>query len=251
MKKYLVLLVLVLACACVVPELASEIATIAANQSDPPVLSVSVAPSALARGTEAIIHVRVENPGESDWETRNLLVGYGEDDFESLILIEEIPVTLPAGEAFEQDVSWTVDFQPEPDARYQIKLVLTLPDGMHLGEAAVPVEFVQLGLSVSLDPAEPPMGSQVMITVQLTNPSGADLEGVTLIVGHGPVVDTVLYPIEEIPVSVKAGETFSQEIPWVVDYSLSDGEYQVMVLLLSPENILISSAEAPVGPAAP
>lgn len=252
MKKYLVLLVLVLAGACVVPELASEIATLVADQDEPPpVLSVSISPSVLMKGTEATIHLRVENPGESDWEPRDLLVGYGEEDSGSTILIKKIPITLPAGQVFEQDVSWIVDFQPKPDARYQINLALILPDGKYLGEAIAPVEFVQLGLSVSLDPAEPLMGSRVIITVELTNPSGADLESVTLFVGHGPVVDPVLYPIEEIPVSVKAGETFSQEVPWVVDYSLSDGEYQVMVLLLSSENILIASAEAPVGPAAP
>jgi hypothetical protein len=262
MKKIILLITLILATACVLPPLTSGTATPGTETGEPrpatsvdipaaPVLSVSVTPSALMQGAQATVHVRVQNAGTADWEPYNLVVGYGVEGGSSVTQIETLTITLSAGQVFEQDVSWTVDFTPEPDSAYQIELLLLMPDGTLLGEAAAPVAIVQPALTLSLDPLEPRMGSRVVITVQVINPSGADMDGITLIVGHGPAADSSMFPIQEIPLSIQAGETFSQEIPWVVNYSLSGGDYQIKAILIDSDNVLIVSTEAPLTLPAP
>ena len=52
--------------------------------------------------------------------------------------------------------------------------------------------------------------------------------------------------IHELPLSLGAGETFSQEIAWTVDYIPSSGSYEVRAVLLLPGNEQLTLAAAPV-----
>ena len=253
MKKHLALLCLALVTACARPGgPASSASTDAAGpDASAPSLAVSVSPSSLMQGAQATVHVRAENPGNDDLETCDLILGYATENDPSVIMITDLPLSLPAGGIFEQDVPWTIDFQPDADASYQVQLMLLTSDGTSLAEISVPVEIVQPVVTISVNPVELSQGSQAAVSVQVTNPSGADMEGITLMVGYGAEGGTSIYPIQEIPLSIPAGETFSQDIPWTVDYVPSGGSYEVSATLLLPGMVVWLSAAASVTLAAP
>ncbi len=253
MKNRLVLLCAVLVTACTRPTETVPTITPESQVADAsvPSLEVSLAASSLMYGTQTTVHVRVENPGSDDWDSYELTLGYAPEGDLDMYVISDLPLSLPAGQVFEQDLPWTVDFEPDPTTGYQVRLMLLTSDGTSLAETAVPVAFVEPAVAISVVPVELGQGSQATVSVQVSNPSGVDMEGLTLLVAYGAEGGTSLFPIQEIPLSLPAGETFSRDIPWTVDYVPPAGSHEVSATLLLPGMEVWVSAATPVTLSAP
>jgi hypothetical protein len=104
----------------------------------PPPMAISIEPAQLSLRSEARIHARIVNATGAGWSNFLLAVGYGPEDDPRVIIIEEIPLTLEAGQTFERDVAWYVDYFPAPGA-YQVRLVLYSSAGQELARAQAPM----------------------------------------------------------------------------------------------------------------
>jgi hypothetical protein len=217
----------------------------------PPELSVNVASSPLLQGSQATIHVRVTNPSKDDWQNYKLLLGYAAENDPSMVQILEVPLSLAAGQTFEQDVPWLANFQPGESLKYQVRLALVSEESAPLAETSTPIEFVQPTVSVNINPAQLTQGVQAVISLQVANPSGVEMQGYTLNVGYGAEGDSSSYVIQDLPINLKAGETFSQDITWTVDYIPSSGNYEVRAALIMPGSVLVTQSAVPITLTAP
>lgn len=212
----------------------------------PPELSVSTSSFVLMQGAQVSIHVKVVNPSKDDWQNYKLLVGYAQENDSGTVQISELPLSLAAGQTFEQEVAWLANFQPVEGVKYQVRLTLVSTENSPLGETSTTVEFVQPSVSVSINPTQLTQGSQAVINLQVKNPADVEMKGYTLSVGYGIVGDASSYFIQDLPINLKAGETFNQEITWVLDYLPSSGDYEVRAALIMPGSIFVTQAETPV-----
>jgi hypothetical protein len=242
MKKYIVILSLVLSLVVLLA---------GCTPPPPPELSVSISSSPLLQGSQATIHVKVVNPSNDDWQNYKLLVGYAPENDPSMVQISELPLSLAAGQTFEQDVNWLVNFQPAESLNYQVRLALVSTDNAPLGETSTSVEFTKPTVSVAINPAQLAQGTQAIINLQVSNPSGVEMQGYTLSVGYGLQTDPSNYMIQDLPINLKAGETFKQDITWVVDYVPSSGNYEVRASLIMPGSIFVTQAVTPITLTAP
>jgi len=217
----------------------------------PPELSANISSSPLLQGSQAIIHVKVTNPSKDEWQNYKLLVGYAQENDPSMTQIAELPLSLAAGQTFEQDVTWLANFQPIEGAKYQIRLALVSADNTSLGETSISVEFTQPTVSISINPTQLTQGAQAVINVQVNNPSGVEMQGYTLSIGYGAVGDQSSYMIQDLPINLKAGETFGQDITWTVDYVPTSGNYEVRAALIMPGSVFVTQAVAPITLTAP
>lgn len=217
----------------------------------PPELSVSVLSAPLLQGSQATVHVKVTNPSKDNWQNYKLLVGYAQENDPSMTQIAELPLSLAAGQTFEQDVAWLADFEPAEGAKYQVRLVLISAESSPLGETSAVVEFTQPTVSVSVNPTQLTKGTQALISLQVNNPSGVEMQGYTLSVGYGLVGDSSSYLIQDLPINLKAGETFSQDITWVLDYVPASGNYEVRAALIMPGSVFLTQSVTPITLTAP
>ena len=212
----------------------------------PPELAVSISSSPLLQGSQATVHVKVKNPSEDDWQNYKLLVGYAPENDPNMGHISELPLSLAAGQTFEQDVAWLTNFQPVEGYKYQVRLALVSEENTHLGETSAPIEFTQPTVSVSINPTELNQDAQAVINVQVNNPSGVEMQNYTLGVGYGAKNDSSSYVIQDLPINLKAGETFNQDIAWIIDYIPSGGEYEIRAALITPESVHVTQAVSPI-----
>jgi hypothetical protein len=203
------------------------------------------------QGSQATIHAKVTNPSKDDWKNYKLLVGYAPENDPNMIQISEIPLSLAAGQTFEQDVTWLANFQPAEGVKYQVRLALVSAENSHLGETLAVVEFTQPTVSVSVNPTQLTQGTQATISLQVNNPSGVEMQGYTLSVGYGVVGDSSSYLIQDLPINLKAGETFSQDITWVLDYVPASGNYEVRAAIIMPGSVFVTQSVTPVTLTAP
>jgi len=237
MKKHIVLLSVVLSLAVLLA---------GCTPPPPPELSVSISSSPLLQGSETTIHVRATNPSKDDWQNYKLLVGYAQENDPSMYHIAELPLSLAAGQTFEQDVPWLANFQPAEGVKYQVRLALVSADSAPLGETSASVEFVKPTVSVTVNPIQLSQNTQAVISLQVTNPSGVEMQGYTLSVGYGAKNDSSSIMIQDLPINLKAGETFSQDITWTVDYVPSSGNYEIRAALIMPGAVFITQSVSPI-----
>jgi len=242
MKKYIVILSIVLSLVVLLS---------GCTPPPPPELSVSISSSPLLQGSQATIHAKVTNPSKDDWKNYKLLVGYAPENDPNMIQISEIPLSLAAGQIFEQDITWLANFQPAEGVKYQVRLALVSAENSHLGETLAVVEFTQPTVSVSVNPTQLTQGTQATISLQVNNPSGVEMQGYTLSVGYGVVGDSSSYLIQDLPINLKAGETFSQDITWVLDYVPASGNYEVRAAIIMPGSVFVTQSVTPVTLTAP
>ncbi len=217
----------------------------------PPELSVSISSSPLLQGSQATIHVKVTNPSKDDWQNYKLLIGYAPENDPSMVQISELPLSLAAGQTFEQDVTWLANFQPAEGIKYQVRLALVSAESAPLGETSAGVEFTQPIVSVAINPTQLAQGTQAVISLQVNNPSGVEMQGYTLSVGYGAETDSSSYMIQDLPINLKAGETFSQDITWTVDYVPASGNYEVRASLIMPGAVFVTQSASPITLTAP
>jgi hypothetical protein len=103
-----------------------------------PPMAVSVNPTQLGLRSEASIHARIVNATNAEWRDYLLAVGYAPEDDPRVIIIDEFPLSLGAGQTFEREVVWYVDYFPAPGT-YHVRLVLYSPGGNELARAQTPV----------------------------------------------------------------------------------------------------------------
>lgn len=213
----------------------------------PPEATISIAPSPLVQGAQSTLTVHINNPGTKPLENYRLIVGYSQENDVSIVNISEVPLTVEAGGVFEQIVPWHVDFQPVPGAKYLLRLLVLTTEGEQVLETSAPLEFAQIVVAVSVNPTQLIQNGQALINVQVTNPSGVKLEGYTLMVGYNVENDPSIMPIQDnIPLTLDAGQTYTQDIPWTVDYIPASGNYEVKAILLAPGNTQVALATTPV-----
>jgi hypothetical protein len=217
----------------------------------PPELSVSVSSSPLLEGSQATVHVRVTNPSADDWQNYKLLIGYAPENDPSMVQISEVPLSLAAGQTFEQDVPWLANFQPAEGLKYQVRLALVSAENAPLGETSAAIEFVHPTVAVNINPTQLTQGTQAVISLQVTNPSGVEMQGYTLSVGYGAAGDSSSYMIQDLPINLKAGETFSQDITWKLDYVPSSGNYEIRAALIMPGSVFVTQSALPITLTAP
>jgi len=217
----------------------------------PPELSVSISSSPLLQGSQATIHVKVINSGKDDWQNYKLLIGYAQENDPSMVQISASPLSLAAGQTFEQDVAWLTNFQPVEGGKYQVRLALVSADSAPLGETSAFVEFTQPTVSVAINPTQLTQGTQAVISLQVNNPSGVEMQGYTISVGYGAVTDASSYMIQDLPLNLKPGETFSQDITWTVDYVPASGNYEIRAALIMPGAVFVTQSTSPITLTAP
>lgn len=217
----------------------------------PPELSVSVAASALLQNSQTTVHVRVTNPGKKDWENYKLLVGYAPENDPNMIQISELPLSLAGGQTFEQDIPWLANFQPAEGLKYQVRLALVSAENSPLGETSTSLEFVKPTVTVAINPTQLTQGTQAVINVQVSNPSGVEMQGYTVSIGYGAENDPSSIMIQDLPINLKAGETFAQDISWLVDYVPASGNYEVRAALIMPGALFLTQSAVPVTLTAP
>ena len=211
----------------------------------------SIPSSPLLQGSQATVHIKVINPSKDDWQNYKLLIGYSSENDPSMVQISELPLSLAAGKTFEQDVLWLANFQPAEGLKYQVRLALVSADGAPLGDTSTSVEFTKPTVSVAINPAQLAQGVQAVIKLQVSNPSGVEMQGYKLSVGYGLQTDPSNYMIQDLPINLKAGETFTQDITWVVDYVPSSGNYEVRASLIMPGSIFVTQSVSPITLTAP
>ena len=234
------LVVFLLACAMLSPK-----------ETPKPEVTLTLPPAPFSEGAQSSLHVRVTNPGETDLSDLTLVLGYAREDDVNLVMIQQIPLTLTAGQVFEQDIPWRVDFHPDPDAKYVAKLMLLSSEKTSLAEMSTALTFAQPELSITITPTELTSDTQATISIKITNPTSAAWNGYSLGIGYSAENDASMILITNIPISLAGGESLSQEIPWQVDYIPASGSYKVRAVLLSPENVQRAIAETPVTLRAP
>lgn len=107
--------------------------TSAAIEIVEPIMDVSISPEELTLNSEAVIHVEVVNPSDVDMNGYTLLLGYATRNDAEMFSIRDIIFSLPAGEVFEQDISWNERRVPQ-NGEYELRMVLLLPSGTVLTE---------------------------------------------------------------------------------------------------------------------
>ena len=108
-----------------------------------PTLLVSIDPTQLTLNTAAKIHIQVANPSGADLNNYKLLIGYAaKDNTTSMYPIREIPLSLAAGESFEQDIAWAQRTIP-PTGECEVRVQLLLPDGEVFIEAKAPFTLTE------------------------------------------------------------------------------------------------------------
>lgn len=105
------------------------------------------------------------------------MVGYSPEKDASITMIQEIPLSLAAGQVFEQDVQWRVDFHPDPNAKYLTRLVLLSPEKTTLAETNTPLTFAQLELTITVSPTDLTANTQTIISVRVNNPGSTEWKG--------------------------------------------------------------------------
>jgi hypothetical protein len=65
------------------------------------------------------------------------------------------------------------------------------------------------------------------------------------------VGDSSSYLIQDLPINLKAGETFNQDITWVLDYVPASGNYEVRAALIMPGSVFVTQSVTPVTLTAP
>lgn len=77
------------------------------------------------------------------------------------------------------------------------------------------------------------------------------MQGYTLSVGYGAAGDSSSYMIQDLPINLKAGETFSQDITWKLDYVPSSGNYEIRAALIMPGSVFVTQSALPITLTAP
>jgi hypothetical protein len=216
-----------------------------------PRLEVTVDADRLAQNSQVTIHVRAGNPSGIDMHAFKLLLGVGTEDDTSMVQISELPLSLAAGQDFEQDFPWNVDFQSTAGIQYKLRLLLLSPEDVTVAETSIPIEFVGPELTLTVNPAQLKKNARATIDIRVSNPSDTDWVGYTLTLGYAAVNDSSSYLIQQIPLALKAGETFTQEITWTVDTVPAAGDYEVRADILSPDNVVLIEISTPITLSAP
>jgi uncharacterized membrane protein len=237
MKKIFILLTLVsltLACSLV-------------TSPAPPELSITVTPATVSPNSDITLHIHAKNPSSTDWSNHALLIGYAkENSGDSMVSINQVPVNLPAGQSLDQDIPWKADIN-DAEGKYELRLVLVDEKNIEVAKAVGSFEFTRPVISVNINPAELPSGSPAVVHVEINNQKCAALQNMKLaltIPRQGEISGTL---IQELPVTVNAGEVFSRDIQWNPEIPLTPGDYNVQAMLLTdPGSVQILQASVPV-----
>ena len=66
---------------------------------------------------------------------------YGAENDPGGIVIQEVPLSLEAGETFGHEIAWTVGYVPAASS-HEVRAILLLPDNTELASAAASVELL-------------------------------------------------------------------------------------------------------------
>lgn len=214
--------------------------------TEPLVGNIAVTPMPLIKGGSAIFNFTISNPNDSPLENYRLILGYSLENESSIIQVTEQTINIEAKGTFEQSIPWTVDFEAQPNSKYVARLLVLTDSGSTALETSTPLEFTQISVNLNINQSQLKQGDQAFVTVQVNNPSGINLEGYMLSIGYGAENDPSMFLItQDIPLTLSAGGTFSQEIPWLVDYIPTSGNYEVRAVILQ-SSIQIATIEIPI-----
>jgi hypothetical protein len=211
-----------------------------------PVLGFRASSFRVTRNTQTTITIQVTNPSGTDMEDYTLELGYAPENDPSFYQIAELPLSLAAGQEYKHDVHWNADFQPSPGLRYQLRLMLLSPENVSLAETSAPIDLVEPELIITINPVQLKKNTKATINVQVSNPGSSSWQDYTLSISYGAENDTSSYLIKEIPLSINAGETFIQDIPWTVNYIPTSGNYTLYARILLPDNVLFVETKTPI-----
>ena len=203
-------------------------------------------PSPLTQGTQTDIFIRIDNPENNTIQDAKLMIGYAREGDSGIVQISEIPLSLSEGESFKQYVPWKIDFQPVQGGHYQVYLILLSADNTELAQVSAEVEFTEPQVSVSINTPQLAQNDQALIQVQVNNTADVAMQDYTLSIGYGEENDISMILIQEMAINLQPGETFAQEIPWLVDYVPASGAYEIRAVLLMQGSIFVAQAETPV-----
>ena len=215
-----------------------------------PELAVSISSSTLLQGSRAVIHVKVINPSKNNWKDYKLIISYTTEKDQSTGQIAELPLSLVAGQTFEQDIPWFANFRSNEELNYQVRLTLISTDSVPLAETSMPIQLVQPTVTVSVNPTQLSQGEQATIGLQVNNPSGVEMQNCILRVSYGEK-NMDGYMIQDLPINLKAGETFNQDITWTAVSVPFDRKYEIRTILIKKDSSLEVHSEVPIMLTAP
>ncbi|HTY23414.1 MAG TPA: hypothetical protein VMC85_09815 [Desulfomonilaceae bacterium] len=219
----------------------------ACSPSRYPELTVSLSGASLMQGVQAIIHVHVSNPDQEDRPGMKLLLGISKNEDSAMSLIQEIPISLNAGQTFEQDVPWYVDLKPVDSSSYLFRSVLEGPDSLILAQTSTPLEFVQPALTMSIAPKRFTIFSPTTITFQVTNPSDFKWNGFKLLLCYAPIGASSQIQIIEESLNLAAGEVYTHTVNWNADFqNIPSINYQLSLMLLLPDDTVLRQISTPI-----
>jgi hypothetical protein len=130
-------------------------------------------------------------------------------------------------------------------------MILLSDENVELAQVSSAVEFVAPQVTVMVNPGQFSQNDQALIQVQVNNTADVPMQDYTLSIGYGEENDISMILIQEIPINLQAGETYAQEIPWLVDYIPTSGNYEIRAVLLMPGSIFAAQADTPIVLTAP
>ncbi len=99
-----------------------------------PTVSVSVNPTQLTQGTQAVIRLQVNNPSGVEMQGYTLSVGYGAEGDASSYSIQDLPINLKAGESLSQAIPWTLDYVPA-SGNYEVRAAIIMPGAIFVTQS--------------------------------------------------------------------------------------------------------------------
>ncbi len=225
MKRLFILLTLVtLTLAC---NLASP------QPAIPPELTITINPVTVSPNSDATLHIHAKNTGNSDWSNHSLAIGYAKvDGGQSMFSINQVPLNLPAGQSLDLDIPWKVDIN---DTTGDYELCLVLLDEKNFEVASTKTAFVysQPVISLVVNPPELTSTSPAVIHAEVDNRNGAEMPAMKFAILASLQGEAGAIMLFEVPLTLKAGEVFAQDVPWQSDIPLPAGQYTLQAVLLT------------------
>jgi len=225
MKKPFILLahtILILAC-----DLASP------QPAIPPELTISLNPVTVSPYSDAILHVHTKNTGNTDWTNHSLAIGYAKvDGGLSMVSINQVPVNLPAGQSLDLDIPWKVDIN-DSVGNYELRMVLLNEKNYEVAGTKTAFVYSQPVISLVVNPPELTPTSPAVIHAEVDNRNGADMPAMRFDILASLQGEIGAIMLLEVPLTLKAGEVFTQDVPWQSDVPLPAGQYTLQAVLLT------------------
>ncbi len=199
----------------------------------PPELTISLNPLTVSPNSDATLHIHAKNTGNTDWANHSLAIGYAKENGGlSMFSIHQVPVNLPAGQSLDQDIPWKVDIN-DADGNYELRLVLLDEQNIEVASAKTPLVYSQPVISLVVTPPEITPTSPAVIHAEVDNRNGAAMPAMKFGILASLQGEAGAIMLFEVPLTLKAGEVFTQDVPWQSDIPLPAGQYSVQVVLLT------------------